>query len=175
MSKTLITWPHGSVDGEREAKRLQALHPSASAWVDGSNLGGVTSKDFSLLIVVGHREEIEATTVLKALADCVTKLGITLVVMANCNSGQVKTGGTLSDFNELWAPGQRLANDTGAEVAATKRVLLFDEVGQGGTGSAFKADATHGIVPTNPPGSDLWVKFTKQDPVDEITEGVSHL
>jgi hypothetical protein len=175
MSKTLITWPHGSTDGEREAKRLQALYPTASAWVDGSGLGGVTSKDFSLLIVVGHREEIESTTVLKALADCVTKLGVRLVVMANCNSAQVRTGGTLSDFNELWAPGQRLANDTGAEVAATKRVLLFDEVGKAGTASAFSADSTHGIVPTNPAGSDLWMKFTKQDPVDEITDGISRL
>jgi hypothetical protein len=175
MSKTLITWPHGSVDGEREAKRLQALYPSASGWVDGSDLGGITSKDFSLLIVVGHREEIEATSVLKALAECVTKLGIKFVVMANCNSAQVRTGGTLSDFNELWARGQRLANDTGADVAATKRVLFFDEVGKAGAGSAFKADATHGIVPTNPAGSDLWVKFTKQDPVDEITDGVSRL
>lgn len=175
MSKTLITWPHGSTDGEREAKRLQALYPSVSNWVDGSLLDGVTSKEFSLLIVVGHREEIEAVPVLKALAGCVTKLGIKLVVMANCNSAQQRTGGTLSDFNELWAPGQRLANDTGAEVAATKRILLFDEVGQGGAGSAFKADATHGITPVNPPGSDLWVSFKKQDPVDEITDGVSRL
>ncbi|HVI56320.1 MAG TPA: hypothetical protein VM621_14860 [Luteibacter sp.] len=172
MAKTLITWPHGSTDGEREAKRLQALYPAASNWVDGSSLAGVTSKDFSLLIVVGHREEIEAVDTLKALAACVTQLGIKWVVMANCNSAQTRTGGTLSDFNELWAPGQRLANDTGARVAATKRVLLFDEVGKG---TAFKADATHGIVPTNPSGSDLWKEFTKQDDVDEITEGVSRL
>lgn len=174
MAKTLITWPSGSTDGEREAKRLQALYSTVSTWVDGSGLGGVpATAGFSLLIVVGHREEIEPTATLKGLGDCVKHLGIKLVVMANCNSGQTKSGGTLSDFNELWGPAQRVANYTGAEVAATTRVLLFDEVGKG---YAFQGHDTHGITVKNPDtGAALWKVFTKQSDIDEITEGVKNL
>jgi hypothetical protein len=171
MAKTLITWPGGSTDGEREAKALQALYPDVSHWVDGAALGNVTGTDYRMLIVVGHREEIEALAVLNALIACVKKLGATHVVMANCNSGQTKTGGTLSDFNELWSPAQRVANDTGAAVAATTRVLLFTEVGKG---TAF-GEGDSGITPINPDGETLWKEFRKQDPVDEITEGISHL
>lgn len=173
MAKALITWPPGSTDGEREGKNLRELYKTTSEWVQGANLGDVTAREFSILIVVGHREEIEATGVLKSLAACVTKLGIKWVVMANCNSGMVRSGGSaLSDFNELWAPAQRLANDTGAKVAATKRVLTFDEVGKS---QAFKSSVAHGIEPANPSGSDLWAEFSKQDPVDEITDGLSRV
>jgi hypothetical protein len=172
MSKTLITWPPGSVDGKREAGRLHALYPAVSKAVDGSVLGSETSKDFSLLVVVGHRAEIKSVEVLKSLAQCINLLGIRYVVMANCESAVAKTGGTLSDTNELWAPAQRVANDTGAAVLATTRDLLFDEVGQG---KAFAGSADRGLTPVNPPGATLWKEFRKQDPVDEITEGVSHL
>jgi hypothetical protein len=172
MAKTLITWPHGSTDGEREAKRLQALYPAVSEWVDGSALGNVTSKEFSLLIVVGHRDEIKGVEILKSLAQCVTRLGIQRVVMANCESAVTKSGGTLSGENELWAPAQRLANDTNARVLATKRDLLFDEVGKG---TAFARGELDGISPINPSGSDLWKEFAKQDGVDEITTGIGNL
>lgn len=171
MAKTLITWPNGSTDGEREAKALQALYPTVSHWVDGSALGTVSGTDYRMLIVVGHREEIEAQPVLKALAECIKALGATHVVMANCNSGQTKTGGTLSDFNELWSPAQRVANATGAAVAATTRVLLFTEVGKG---TAF-GQGDDGITPINPDGETLWKEFRKQSDIDEITEGMSNL
>jgi hypothetical protein len=173
MSKTLITWPPGSADGEREAKRLQALYPSRSNWVDGSDLGSVNSADFKMLIVVGHREEIQAIEVLKSLAACSAKVGAQYIIMANCNSGQTQKGGTLSDANELWSPAQRLANETGARVAATTRELLFTEVGQG---TAFQASVEHGITTKEPnTGATLWRYLSKQDPVDEITEGLSNL
>lgn len=174
MAKTLITWPSGSTDGEREAKRLQALYSTVSNWVDGSRLGEAPSTGFSLLIVVGHREEIEPLDTLKGLAACIKKIGIKRVVMANCNSGQAKTGGsTLSDFNELWEPAQRIANDTGAEVAATTRVLLFTEVGQG---TGFKADSTDGITFKNPDsGAALWKVFKKQSDEDELAAGLKRL
>lgn len=172
MSKTLITWPHGSTDGEREGKRLQALYPGVSLWADGASLGGVTSKDISLLVVVGHRDEIKGLDTLKALSQCVTHLGVHYVTMANCESAVAKSGGTLSDQNELWSPAQRLANDTGAAVLATTRDLLFDEVGKG---LAFAGSSSHGLSPINPSGQTLWKEFRKQDPVDEITTGVGNL
>jgi hypothetical protein len=172
MAKTLITWPSGSADGEREAKRLQALYPSVSNWVDGSALGNVTSKEFSLLIVVGHRDEIKALQTLEALAHHITRLGVPRVVMANCESAVTQSGGTLSDTNEMWSPAQRLANKTGARVKATNRDLLFDEVGKS---TAFAGGGTDGISPINPSGSDLWKEFAKQDGVDEITTGIGNL
>jgi hypothetical protein len=172
MSKTLITWPPGSVDGKREAERLHAIYPAASKAVDGAVLGNETSKDFSLLVVVGHRSEIKAVETLKSLATCINSLGIRYVALANCESAVAKTGGTLSDTNELWAPAQRLANDTGAAVLGTTRDLSFDEVGQG---KAFGGTQDRGFTPINPTGETLWKEFRKQEPVDEITEGVSHL
>jgi hypothetical protein len=172
MAKTLITWPPGSVDGKREAERLHALYPAVSKAVDGAALGSETSKDFSLLVVVGHRDEIKAVDVLKSLARCVNALGIRYVTLANCESAVAKTGGALSDTNEMWAPGQRVANDTGAAVLATTRDLLFDEVGQG---RVFAGSVDRAPTPINPSGETLWKEFRKQDPVDEITEGVSHL
>ncbi len=173
MSKTLITWPHGSADGEREARKLHKLYEPVSHCVDGAALGGETSKDFGMLIVVGHRDEIEAKDTLKALAGCVTSLGIHFVILANCHSGATKTGGTLSDHNELWSPAQRLANATGAAVLATTRVLTFDEVGQG---YGFTGD-DHGITGINPSNnpSPLWREYRKQDDVDEITQGIGNL
>src|SRR3954465_15823041 len=102
MSKTLIAWPLGSVDGEREARRLQALYATVSDCVDGSGLATYPAGQHSRLIVVGHREEIEKLDTLKALVACVRSLGVTTVVMANCNSGQYKSGAALSDGNELW-------------------------------------------------------------------------
>jgi hypothetical protein len=172
MAKTLITWPQGSADGEREGKRLQALCPEASNWVDGASLGALTSKDFSLLIVVGHRDEIKGLDTLKALTQCINSLGIRFVAMANCESALAESGGTLSDKNELWSPAQRLANDTGAAVLATVRELLFDEVGKG---SVFAISSTHGLMPIDPSDAPLWKEFRKQDPVDQVATGVGNL
>jgi len=172
MSKTLITWPPGSVDGKREAERLHALYPAVSKAVDGSVLGGETSKDFSLLVVVGHRDEIKPVDILKSLAQCINSLGIRYVAMANCESAVAKTDGTLSDTNELWAPAQRVANATGAAVLATTRDLLFDEVGQG---TAFMGHADRAPTPINPSGETLWKEFRRQEGVEEITDGISHL
>ena len=100
------------------------------------------------------------------------KLIVTTVVMANCNSGQYKSGAALSDGNELWEPAQRVANDTNTEVAATLCVLLFDEVGKG---YGFGPSDTDGISPINPDGKTLWKSFKKQDDVDEITDGIGRL
>jgi hypothetical protein len=168
---TVITWPAGSVDGEREARRLQQLYASVSTCLAGDELGRAP-KGYSLLIVVGHRDEIQGVETLKALGACVKNLGIKLLVMANCNSADRASGGTLSDCNELWSPAQRLADDTGAEVAATTRELLFSEVGEG---TAFKGDATHGIVPANPGGDALWKVAKPKDGVEQITEGIKNL
>jgi hypothetical protein len=172
MAKALITWPIGSADGAREAKRLQALHSTASDCVDGGDLGKVTPKAYATLIVVGHRSEIATLTVLENLAVCVSKLGVAYLVLANCSSGTAKTEGALSDFNELWSPAQRLANATGVPVAATTRVLTFDEVGKG---TKFGVHRDWGVVPADEKNGTLWTVFTKQKPIDELISGIQGL
>jgi hypothetical protein len=172
MSKTLITWPHGSTDGEREARNLQKLYPTVSDVIDGKDLGGVTSTAYQMLIVVGHREEIKPKATLEALGKCVKKLGAKYVVMANCESGTAEHHGTLGD-NELWEPAQVVANYTDAEVAATARELLFTEVGKG---TAFQSSSQHGITTKEPsPSAVLWKYFKKKDEVDDLADALSKL
>lgn len=167
MSKTLITWPPGSADGEREANRLHALYADVSDAIAGSHLPADNPGTYSTLIVVGHRSEIQAIDTLKSLARGVKSLGISRVVMANCNSA-VRTDGPPLGDNELWSPAQRLANASRAVVAATTRELGFAEVGES---LAFARDAEHGIAPVG----DLWRQVDPQSDIDEITEGLGNL
>jgi hypothetical protein len=181
MAKTLITWPHGSTDGEREAKRLQALYASGSVAKDGADLGSVPSGEYPMIIIVGHRSEIKNNSyeILESLGKGLKALGARYVVLAACSSGTAKSSGETLGDNELWEPAQVVANFSGATVAATSRGLYFTEVGESG---AFGPNSDFGIGIKEPDSTkqlnsegSLWKYFTKKDEVDDLADALKRI
>jgi len=169
----LITWIPNSSDGMREAKKLNKLFDKYSVIKDPGKLSKADLGNYMSVIIIGHRGEFTANHnyYLESLAALATGSGCGWIVLANCSSAVAAKSRTL-EVNELWAPGQKLANRLKIKVSATKRDLGFDEVGKG---LAFALTLGEVLTRSNPPGSELWHDFGPQTALEEITEGLSNI
>lgn len=142
MAKTLITWLHQSVDGERAARALHEAHAAVSSFVEPSALPTFDGEGHELLLAFGHRNEFERNEALRPLTEGIAKLGIPYVALVHAES---------------WEPAQRVADDTGAAVLTSTRELTFNDLKL-----AFR-EGDHGVDPTNPEGQQLWKEYRKND------------
>lgn len=170
---SLITWVPNSIDGKREAKKLNNRFHMYSVIKAPESLNKMDVDCHSCMIVVGHRGEFTANNnqLFNSLNHLVSMSSCRWIILANCDSGVNYRSGTLTN-NELWSPAQRLANMSKKLVSGTKRPLTFDEVGKG---LAFALVNKEMLIRSNPKGSDLWVDFSPISDVDLITEGLMNL
>lgn len=168
----LITWIPSSIDGMREAKKLHKSFERYSVIKDPGKLTKGDLGKYLSVIIVGHRGEFTANDnkYLESLYALAIGSNCNWIVLANCESGIAARGRPL-EVNELWSPGQRLANALKIKVSGTKRPLTFDEVGKG------LAFAVVGgiLIRSNPLGSDLWNDFGPQSEMEQVIEGLSNL
>ena len=169
---TLITWVPGSGDGMREARRLHARFRNYSVLKAPDRLSGSFMDDFMSVIVVVHRSEMTRKDVIESALRLFSQTQCSWIVLAICSGGQASRSGSLGS-NELWSPAQYLANRLNKKVSSTTRTLTFDEVGQG---LAFALTLGEVLIRSNySGGGNLWVDYTRQSGLDEITEGLSNL
>jgi hypothetical protein len=162
--KTLITWPEGAADGEREGRAMHATYPMGANWIRGEHLEYAHDTGIELLIVLGPAEAIRTAAMLDAIANTIRRLEIKYATLAEC-------GGTPATAPALDAAAQQVADATGADVLASQRALHREEA------SALKAFAgsEHGFSPINPDGdARLWKEFRRGERAEEPATPSSH-
>jgi hypothetical protein len=163
--KTLITWPRGSADGEREGQRMHATYPMNSNWIQGEHLSYARDTGIELLVVLGVAGSIIEKSMLDGLTEAIRRLKIPRVTLAECDAA-ASSGSAASHASEVLFPaGQHIADVTGAEVLTTTRAL---HPGEAGDLKAF-AGSEHGFTPINPNGESVWKEFRRSDAVGEAS------